>query len=137
MRDRSAFGYLEPVGDAPKFAQCKTCVLWLKDIDRCYWLQPNDEVLEGDTCIEYVQGPPIRSEDAPRVRPTGALTKQEVGFVRGDVRCENCNAFDRGDKACDLFRQLNKAFPKIWALDARVKPRACCNAFDGEVERLY
>lgn len=133
MRDRAAFGYVEPVGDDIDFAQCKTCRVWLKDADRCLWLQPNDEVLEGDTCIYYVQGQPMDSEE-----PLGLLTKKEAGLTRGQVRCENCMSFDKDDSACELFRKLNQQFPKLFKLDSRVKPKACCNAFDNDdVELLY
>lgn len=135
MRDRSAFGYAEPVGDATQFAQCKTCRVWLKNADRCYWLQPNDEAKAGDSCIYYVQGEPITDES---VEPIGALTKSEAGLVRGDVRCENCTSFDKADTHCELYRKMNRTFPTLFKLDARVEPKACCSAFDSpDVKNLY
>ena len=126
MRDRSAFGYLEPTPDIEDFAQCSSCQLWIKKARRCWWLQPNDEVIAGGTCIEYAQGRPIEDD----VDPVGAFTKGEVGYIEAPVRCENCVSFDEKAVACDLYHKLNRELPKIFSLNANIKPRACCNAFD-------
>lgn len=127
MRDRSAFGYIEPHPDDRRFAQCGTCQLWLQRINNCYWLSANDDVQRNDSCILYVPGDPI---DNPDVAASGTFTKAEVGFHRGQVRCENCSAFLPEISSCDLYTKLNRAFPKLFKLKTTVKPHACCNAWD-------
>lgn len=128
-RKRDAFGYMEPDPSIPDFAQCSSCRVWLKDRDRCHWLADDFKVDEDDSCILYVQGPPISGDD----RTTGALTPQEVGFYDGKTRCQNCVSLNKDDGSCNLFRKLNAEFPDIFDLDEGVKPRACCNAFMGDV----
>lgn len=128
-RDRSAFGYMEPSPDTREFAQCGTCAMFLRRIGRCHWLRPQDCVDDDDTCIMYAQGEP---NDDPKAKPTGTFAPETVGFFDGQVRCENCNAFDARDpkrKHCDLYVQLNRTFPRMWDLKPAVKPHACCNAW--------
>ena len=130
MRDRSAFGYMEPHPDTPEFGQCRTCRLWLRKVKKCYWLRPQDHVDAADSCIMYGQGAP---NDDPNAKPTGTFAPDVVGFYDGSVRCENCNARDFRDPTkphCDFFVQLNRMLPKLFDLEERIKPRACCNAFD-------
>lgn len=127
MRDRSAFGYMEPHPSIPDFAQCGTCPLWLKPHRNCYWLSADDDVLRNDSCILYVQGTPCTD---PSILATGTLTKPEVGFHRGSVRCENCSSYDKPVSQCELYVKINRAFPQLFKLKPGVKPRACCNAWD-------
>lgn len=127
MRDRSAFGYMEPSPDIADFAQCGSCQLWLANKELCYWLRPKDEVQEYDSCILYVQGDPITDD---HVNCTSSCTPQEVGFHKGAVRCENCTSFAAGLSACNLYSKLNEEFPQLFKLKTKVKPHACCNAFD-------
>ena len=124
-RDRSTFGYLEGHPDIPNFAQCGSCKVWLGRHDRCLWLPKDFDVDKTDSCILYVQGPPIDRE----TKATGLLEPKEVGFTKGKVRCENCTSFDKGKSICLLFQKLTDLLPSIFKLDHRVKPRACCNAF--------
>jgi hypothetical protein len=128
-RDRSAFAYMEPDPDTKKFAQCGTCAMFLRKVERCHWLGPDDKVDADDSCVMYVQGEP---SDDPKAKPTGALEPKTVGLFDGRVRCENCNAHDFRDPArkhCDLFVQLNRMFPRMWNLKTEIKPHACCNAW--------
>lgn len=127
-RKRDAFGYMDPRGNIPDFAQCSSCRLWLTDRERCHWLPDDFNVDDDDSCILYIQGRPIRGD----AKTTGALTPQEVGFYDGKTRCENCVSLDGNE--CGLFKRLNEAFPDIFDLETRVKPRACCNAFMGDVK---
>lgn len=130
MRDRSCFGYMEPDPAIPDFAQCGSCQLFIKDRERCYWLSDKDDVDADDSCIMYVQGEPM-----PGVcMPTGSLTAKEVGFTKAKVRCENCNAFNKDKSGCRLFAELNELLPRVFKLDNKVKPKACCNAWDDKVE---
>jgi hypothetical protein len=125
-RDRSTFLYMEPDPDIPDHAQCSSCRNFNDVEGLCFWLSAKDEVDGDDSCGEYGQGEP--SSD---IVPTGQYTKETLGFVDHQVRCENCNAFDDRDQTnlhCDLYVQLNRMFPRLWRLIEEVKPRGCCNA---------
>lgn len=124
-RDRSAFGYMAANPSIPDFAQCSSCQVWIKDRERCLWLGNDQPVLKGDSCILYVQGDPIEGD----VDALGSLTEDEVGFFRGDVRCENCVSASDDARHCFLYEKLNEAFPDLFLLNEVVEPKACCNAF--------
>lgn len=127
MRDRSAFGYMEPHPAIPDFAQCGTCRLWLKPHANCFWYAEKDKVTAADSCIMYVQGPPCTD---PTVTCVDQLTPEETGFHKGAVRCENCDAYLKEINSCNLYVKLNRAFPQLFKLKTNVKPKACCNAWD-------
>jgi len=129
VRERDVFGYLEPHPDIPDFAQCSSCQSWLKPIKRCYWLAKDKEVLAGDSCIFYAQGKPLEKRG---VEPTGTFDPKDVGFVSGQVRCENCISLAGDDKTCKLFARLNGFKNVDFWLDEDVKPRGCCNAFESK-----
>ena len=77
----------------------------------------------------YVPGMPNEDE---KVKPVDSLDPATVGFYRGQVRCENCDAFDAKDKdriVCNLYVKLNKRFPDTFDLDTVIKLHGCCNAF--------
>jgi hypothetical protein len=124
LRDRSAFGYLEPHGSGENFAQCATCVAWIKPRNRCVWFSDRDKAGAGDTCNEYKPGPPVTVP----AKCTKVMTPTEAGFVEGPVRCENCVSQDARRDRCMLYENLNRSLPAIWALDPHIKPKACCNA---------
>ncbi len=129
VRDRSAFGYMEPDPNIKEFAQCGSCAMFLRKVGRCHWLRKNDKVNDDATCIMYVQGTP---NDDSKAEPTGSFDPETVGFYDGQVRCENCNARDFRDpyrKHCDLYVQLNRMYPNMWKLETKVEPRGCCNAW--------
>lgn len=126
-RDRSTFLYMEPADDNnDDFAQCETCVEWIKDTDRCYLHRKHDEIDGDDSCGLYVEGEPRTG-----VEPIGLVTPEVSGLVSEQTRCHNCNAFDGRDPNrihCDFFVQLNRMLPKLFNLKERIKPNACCNA---------
>ncbi len=118
--DRSAFLYLED-SDEPNFAQCGTCWLFNKDRHRCGILHLDFEVNAEDSCGYYLEGVPSDISSAEPVNP------EDVGFVKATkVRCENC---EYGGDECQLYKYLNKAFPRSFKLDTKINSRGCCNAF--------
>lgn len=127
-RGRDALGYMEPDPDIPDFAQCGSCASFLSDRCRCFWFSDDFKVLPKASCIVYVQGPPI---EGASVKPINVIKPEEVGFIEGKTRCQNCVSFDKG--ICLLFRVLNLARTAggslLFDLEERVKPRGCCNAF--------
>lgn len=124
---RDAFLYMEPAGDDPDFALCKSCALWTGDVSNTCLIHGRNRRIDGDdTCGVYVHGTPD---------PTAAgleqelVTPEESGLVEGPVQCQNCAAFD-GRESCLFFRMLEKDYPTIFALGGdKVKAQACCNAF--------
>jgi hypothetical protein len=125
-RDRSAFLYMEPDPDIKDFAQCGSCMHFIPDEGRCFWLSDKDEVDADDSCGFYAQGKPAGG------KPSGQYTPETLGFYEGKVRCENCDGYDDRDKDhihCDVYVQLTRMLPHIWKLDEKVKPHACCNAY--------
>lgn len=125
MRDRSAFLYMEPSPDTPEFAQCGTCTHFIPDTGRCFLFSDKDNVDADDSCGLYVQGEPQGGRE-----PSGSVDPDVAGFYKGNVRCENCVSLS--GETCGLFKKLNRFMPGVWNLDELVKPRACCNAFEGE-----
>jgi hypothetical protein len=119
--DRSAFLYFDPVGDRRHFAQCGTCRMFTGST--CTIHGPDLKVTAGDTCGLYVHGKPVPEEKG---RERAAVTTEESGFERREVRCEHC-VFYR-DARCQLFIALNTALPTLFALNPRVSPYGCCNA---------
>lgn len=124
LRKRDALGYME-AHDVPNPEQCASCRMWIKERKLCFWFTADKEVPGQASCIVYVPGQPITDLDA---KPVGAVTPEEVGFVLGKVRCENCYSFD-GESECGFFDALDKMEPKVWNLGSRVHPKACCNGF--------
>lgn len=125
-RDRSAFLYMEPNPDIKDFAQCGSCMHFIPDSKRCFWLGDKDEVDADDSCGFYAQGKPDGG------KPSGQYTPEVLGFYEGKVRCQNCDGFDDRDNKnihCDVYVQLTRMLPHLWDLDEKIKPRACCNAF--------
>jgi hypothetical protein len=129
MRDRSTFLYMEPAD--PKnddFAQCGTCIEWIKDKDRCYLHRTSDEIDADDSCGLYVEGEPRSG-----LKPLGLVTPKVSGLVDEQTRCHNCNAYDGRDQShihCDLYVQLNRMFPHVFDLKEEIEPHACCNAME-------
>lgn len=125
---RDAFLYLEPVGDGDDFAQCGTCSFFGKD--HCALFTKDFTVAAEDSCGVYVPGKPL-GEDTPAL---DLLSPEEAGFVRRQVRCENC--YHGGSRTrdgeeehyCKLYANLNKQLPDIFDLKEVIRPKACCNA---------
>jgi Pyruvate/2-oxoacid:ferredoxin oxidoreductase delta subunit len=120
--DRSAFIYLDPIGDKKQFAQCGTCVAFLPGKKRCGLFGPNDEVIADASCGLYVNGKP--HDDQPMLN---SVTPRDAGYVLGQVRCENCTWYV--DKKCELFEKLNRELPDIFDLDVDVAAQGCCNGW--------
>jgi hypothetical protein len=117
---RDAFLYMEGDGDK----QCKSCWLWNWEDKRCTVLPTDLEVRAEDSCGYW--GPESGTFFADRsVAPQ--FTPEEVGFVRREVRCENCYYFNRSGR-CFLFHILNDELPDHFNLDTEVSPKGCCNA---------
>lgn len=118
---RDAFGYMEPKGHNPDFAQCGgDCRDFDKDAERCAILGPVFRVIAEASCIEYVEG----AFQPGTLR--NLCTPKEVGYVRRKVRCENC--YFGGAPRCELYRRLNETLPDLFDLDEKISPRGCCNA---------
>ncbi len=119
--NRSAFLYLPPGNRGDDNAQCKSCIMWLAEHDRCV-IHAADVVIDGDdSCGFYVPGKPAR-----KGKPMGLVTPKESGLVGREVRCENC--FYAEDGICGLFAQLNRTLPAVFDLDTRIDKHGCCNA---------
>lgn len=125
IRRRDAFGYMEPKGNEPNYAQCGTCRLWIKPTKRCFWYTDDKVVVAEASCILYVQGDPITTE----TKPIGAVTPEETGFINGKVRCENCDAFNAEESGCGVYYRMNEELPNVFDLDTKVNKKGCCNAF--------
>lgn len=122
--DRSAFLYMDHAGEKEDFAQCRSCRLWAgEDRQRCLIHSPTLRVGGDATCGLYVHGTPITNGNI-----VTAVSQEESGFEKREVRCENCVFFDAVASRCNLFDTLNCALPTLFSLDAKVDKHGCCNA---------
>lgn len=112
--DRSAFLYLD--GTTTDFAQCGSCIF---GPGRCAIMGDTKVDPKNGSCGFYINGP------SQFKKPIATLTKEQTGYVEAQVRCENCDHFD---KICLLYQLLNN-FKGMFDLDEKVKPRGCCNAW--------
>ncbi len=121
--DRSAFLYMDPVGsNASEFGQCGSCRFGVEG--RCVLL--GHDVDKGDSCGLYVHA---TEEDSPAVpEEREYVSDRDAGYVRREVRCENCKFFDPDEGDCELFEMLNNLRPETFDLDEKVEARGCCNA---------
>ena len=122
---RATFLYMDPRNPEEKFAQCDTCMNFIRDKGLCKLLLPTDEIKAGKSCGSYAPGENATGE------ALGVLTAEEVGLVERQVRCENCVFFDPNTeprKHCDLYTQLNLILPGVFDLDRYVDEYGCCNA---------
>lgn len=116
---RDSFGYMEPRGDNPDFAQCGgNCRDFDRDAGRCAILGPVFKVIAEATCTEYVEG----AFEARTLR--NLCTPKEVGYVERKVRCENCYF---GGAKCGLYKRLNETLPDLFDIDEVIHPKGCCN----------
>jgi hypothetical protein len=123
--ERDAFLFMLPQPPAEKFGQCGTCGAFIAAKQRCYWHRKSDVIDEDDSCGLYAHGAPMGD-----AAPTGAVTPEVSGLYDGEVRCRHCRFADKGATRCALYAELNEALPLVFALDARIDPHACCNAFE-------
>ena len=122
--DRSAFIYLPPKAPMHEFAQCSTCVLFIRDDERCVLFADGDRVIPEATCGLYLHGDP-GGEQCMSI-----CTPKQAGYLEGQVRCENCSWLSGGK--CGLYEMLNKLKPDVFDLDESVHARGCCNAFQAK-----
>lgn len=124
--DRSAFLYMEPGDDDQKdsFAQCSTCVFYLKGKSQCAIHDPKIHIYPDFSCGFYVSD----SKPMPNLRAAERVTPKESGLVHRQVRCENCAHMNKDNSTCYLYDTLNKKLPKFIDLDIHVDPKGCCNA---------
>lgn len=121
--DRSTFLYLSSRDDGEQLGQCSTCSLFLPTKQRCGIYSKDDRVVANASCGLYIQGQPNDKQPI-----TNVVTPEESGYIKGQVRCENCSWFD-GQSTCDFFVKLNQTLGDVFDLDTRVQPKGCCNAF--------
>lgn len=122
--DESAFLYLAPRAPKSQFAQCNTCGAFMPKSERCSLFSKSFKVVANASCGLYVHGEPSEDQE-----PLNAVTPKEAGYVKGQVRCENCSWFDADNNVCKLFRDLNKKLPGVFNLEEKVDPLGCCNAW--------
>lgn len=107
--------------DEDEHAQCSTCALRLKDDPSlCAILGIKLDKPESSTCGLYVPGEPICDD-------VGELLEPDVAeFAETKVQCQRC---EYGGKTCGFYEKLNKTMPKDFDLDTKIRPTACCNAW--------
>lgn len=113
--DRSAFLYFDPDDADDDFAQCSDCCFFTGS--RCALL--GSMVTADMSCGAFVPG----EYDGTPIKKR--LTPEDVGLVSRQVRCENCVY---GGPRCKFYEALNQSMPERFDLDARIKPKGCCNA---------
>jgi len=121
--DRSAFLYMDPIGEGELFAQCSTCRFWRPQARLCAMFISEPQVEADSTCGLYVYG---RPSDYQTFQPT--VWPKDAGFETRQVRCENCIHYRPAAQACNLFYELNKRLPGVFRLNTQVHPDGCCNA---------
>lgn len=120
---RAAFLYMPPGKRGEDNAQCKSCIMWLAEHDRCIIHAADVVVDDDDSCGFYLPGSPARKGMG---RPMGLVTPKESGLVGRQVRCDNCFYADHG--SCGLYAELNRTMPAVFDLDEKIDADACCNA---------
>ena len=121
--ERSTFLYLDSKGTPNDFAQCRSCKMWLEKHNICS-LHGKDVKITGDmSCGLYSFGGPAPESEMEHV--TKAVTPEQSGLVKAEVRCENCKWFDADESECRLFCMLNISPDKV-------NPKGCCNAWESE-----
>ena len=129
--DRSAFLYMEPsrksYGSKDLYAQCASCMMWLKNKLQCMIHSPKVKATWDTTCGLYVNGEPAEKGSAhPYVTP------KESGAVKSLVQCHRCKYFSKVTHKCLLFVAINNAREtkdesKLYP--ERVHPNGCCNGW--------
>lgn len=117
---RDAFLYLSPQSPKGHFAQCGTCLLYNDLRSRCTILG-GVHITPDMSCGLYIHGDPSGQ------RIHNVYTKEEVGLVDRQVRCENCT-WSNGNGVCLLYRKLNETLPETFSLDEKIEAQGCCNA---------
>ena len=126
--DRDIFIYLEPQKNQSKkdFAQCGSCFMFMPGKERCSIFPEDFKVVADASCSLYVYGQPT-DDQAWKT----AVDPEAAGYVKGQVRCENCKWLDPGNK-CGFFAYLNEKMSDTFNIDEQVEPKACCNAWQAK-----
>lgn len=128
--NRDAFLYMEPskksYGSDDIFAQCGSCLMWIKPKKKCMIHSPKINVTWNTTCGLYVNGKPHEEGKAKAY-----VTPKESGaLLRTLVQCHRCRYYRNRDSKCLLFVSLNKQLEGEAKLyPETVKPHACCNSW--------
>jgi hypothetical protein len=139
---RDAFLYMAPVPPEQKFAQCEECRVFVpreklgSEAGRCVFHGAQLPISYDQSCGLFCPWPKGKKDSeviAEHVKAIQAgiaasVTPEESGLVSRQVRCENCEYFEKQKSLCGLYLLLNKMLPQIFNLDTRVEPYACCNA---------
>ncbi len=148
--DRSALGYVEPrpgIDGRQYYAQCAGCIHFVPENamrgavsgDRCVILGADFTVTDDSTCAYFLPWPTgvADSDDVAENAEDmvegekGSITPWQAGFLRDTaVQCCRCRSFEPEENECSLYEALNTALPNVWALDEKVKPGACCSAWN-------
>lgn len=121
--NRDIFLYLESKNNKEQFAQCGTCFMFMPSKKRCSIFNKNFEVVANASCSLYVIGKPNDNQEIKN-----AVTPKSAGYVKGQVRCENCTWFDSGN-ICGFFKYLNDSMNDTFDINEKVSPQGCCNAW--------
>jgi len=123
--DRDIFIYLEPQKKQnPKdFAQCGSCFMFMPGKERCSIFPEDFKVIADASCSLYVHGQPT-DDQAWKT----AVDPKAAGYVKEQVRCENCKWLDPGNK-CGFFVYLNEKMNDTFNINEKVDPKGCCNAW--------
>ena len=126
--DRDIFIYLEPRGkqDPKDFAQCGSCFMFMPGKERCSIFPEDFKVIANASCSLYVHGQPT-DDQAWKT----AVDPKAAGYVKGQVRCENCKWLDPGSK-CGFFAYLNEKMSDTFSINEKVNSKGCCNAWEAK-----
>lgn len=122
MIRRDAFLYLDPKAPKNQFAQCGTCMMMTGLT--CTIHGPSVAITKGHSCGYYVHGMPMPEEQGHEMK---LVTPKESGLIKAQVRCENCQSFEKDQNTCTLFMRLNETGG--FDLDSSVNQQGCCNAW--------
>jgi len=122
---RDIFLYMEPRGDGSGFANCRTCMMWTGPKGKTCTIHGKRSITGKHSCGLYVEGKPMPDHAGEEMN---LVTPAISGLVRREVRCQNCTFFKADEGICKFYRRLNSTLSAVFALDEKVKPRACCNA---------
>jgi len=82
----------------------------------------------GGKTSQKVSLPVIGHYEAKGKVGRNAFSYQDVYDDASGEHCDNCAYFCDEEKCCELFEELNKHFPSVFALKEEVKPKGYCNA---------
>lgn len=102
--------------------QCKDCIMFIPDKERCLIHSDVQVIKPEGTCGYFVKGKPY-----PGLRPTGALSKLESGYIdyKPTGGCDHCEYFFKTKKDCMV---VDKDTPGDDP--GSIEPDACCANFE-------